>query len=284
MPAQSIEQLYQTSNEIRQLVIKMLEHASSGHSAGSLGMADVFTALYFNILKINPAKPNWSDRDRVILSNGHICPVWYATLAQRGYFDKKELMTLRQIGSRLQGHPHYHSLPGVENTAGSLGQGLSQAAGVALALKMQSKPNQVYALLSDGEHQEGQTWEGYLFAVAQNLTNLTVLIDRNNIQIDGMTEELIPLHSLKNKIDSFGWHTMEIDGHNIEQIIASCQQAQSDQIRPTAIICHTIPGKGVDFMEGKFDWHGKPPNTIEAQKALKQIRSLKGKIVCHQDC
>lgn len=281
---QSIEQLYQTSNQIRQSIINMLEHVGSGHSAGPLGMADIFTALYFHILKINPTKPYWADRDRVILSSGHICPVWYATLAERGYFDKKELMTLRQIDSRLQGHPHYHSLPGVENTAGSLGQGLSQATGVALALKMQSKPNQVYAILSDGEHQEGQTWEGYLFAAAQNLTNLTVLIDRNNIQIDGMTEELIPLHSLKNKIESFGLHTIEIDGHNIEQIISACQQAESDQVRPTAIICHTIPGKGVDFMEGQYDWHGKPPNKIEAKKAIKQIRSMKGKIVCHQDC
>lgn len=284
MPAKSIEELYQISSDIRQSVIKMLEHAGSGHSAGSLGMADVFTALYFYILKHDPHKSNWLNRDRVILSNGHICPVWYATLAQAGYFDKKELFTFRQINSRLQGHPHYHSIPGVENTSGSLGQGLSQAIGVALALKMEGKPNQVYALLSDGEHQEGQTWESYLFASAQNLTNLTVLIDRNNIQIGGMTEDVMPLEKLKEKIESFNWHVIEIDGHNFEQIISACHQAQSDQVRPTAIICHTIPGKGVDFMEGRFDWHGKSPDKEQAKIALKQIRTLNHKIICHQDC
>lgn len=279
---QSLEQLYQTSGVIRQEIIKMLEKAGSGHSAGSLGMADVFAALYFHIIKHDPAKPNWKDRDRVILSNGHTCPVWYATLAQAGYFDKKELSTLRQINSRLQGHPHIHSLPGIENTSGSLGQGLSLAAGVALSLKIDNKPNQVYAITSDGEHQEGQTWEAYLFAKAQNLTNLTVLIDRNNIQIEGMTEDLMPLGSLKNKIEAFGWQTMEIDGHNIEQIIAACHQAQSNQVRPTAIICHTIPGKGVKYMEGLSEWHGKPPNQAEAKIALAQIRSLNNKIICHQ--
>ena len=281
---QSLEQQYQTSNQIRTSIIKMLETAGSGHSAGSLGMADIFTALYFHILKHNPKKPNWPDRDRVILSNGHICPVWYATLAEAGYFEKKELKTLRQINSRLQGHPHYHSLPGVENTAGSLGQGLSQAVGVALALKMKNKPNQVYAITSDGEHQEGQTWEAYLFAKAQNLTNLTVIIDRNNIQIGGMTEDLLPLGSLKQKLEAFGWQAIEVDGHSIEQFIAACHQAQSNQVRPTAIICHTIPGKGVDFMEGLSDWHGKPPNKEQANKAIKQIRSLNNKITCHQHC
>ena len=200
MEEKSVEELYQISNHLRQLVITLLENAGSGHSAGSLGMADVFTTLYFHILKHDPKKPNWKDRDWLILSNGHICPILYASLAQAGYFAEKELLTFRKIDSRLQGHPHYQSAPGIENTSGSLGQGLSQAIGVALSLRLDGKNNQVYALLSDGEHQEGQTWEAYLFAHAQKLTNLTVLIDRNNIQIDGLVENLVPLDDLKAKI------------------------------------------------------------------------------------
>jgi len=282
MEVKSVEELYQISNHLRQLVITMLENAGSGHSAGSLGMADVFTALYFNILKHNPKKPHWKDRDRVILSNGHICPILYASLAHSGYFEEKELLTFRKINSRLQGHPHYQSVPGVENTSGSLGQGLSQAIGIALSLRLNGKNNQVYALLSDGEHQEGQTWEGYLFANAQKLANLTVLIDRNNIQIDGLVENLVPLNDLKRKIAEFGWQVLEIDGHNMEQIIAACQQAESNQVGPTAIICQTIPGKGVDFMESLPAWHGKPPDEKQAQLALKQLRSLNNKITCHQ--
>ncbi len=263
---------------IRQSIISMLVEAGSGHSAGPLGMADVFTSLYFNILKHRPSQPNWTERDYLLVSNGHICPVWYATLAEAGYFDKAELLTLRKLGSRLQGHPHFHSLPGVENTSGPLAQGLSQAAGLALGLKMDGKPNRVYCVMSDGEHQEGQVWEAYLFAGARRLSNLTVLIDRNNIQIDGETEDVLPLQPLKHKLESFNWNVLDIDGHSFDHITSACKQALATRDRPTAVICNTIPGKGVAFMENNYEWHGKPPNREEAKTALQYLRSLGGKI------
>lgn len=256
----------------------MLVHAGSGHSAGPLGMTDVFTALYFGVLKHRPHQPQWEGRDYVILSNGHICPVLYATLAEAGYFQRKEVLTLRDFGSRLQGHPHLGSLPGVENTSGPLAQGLSQAAGLALGLRMGRKPNRVYCVTSDGEHQEGQTWEAYMFAAKNRLTNLTVLIDRNNIQIDGHTEDVMPLHSLEAKLQSFGWQVFEVDGHNIEAIIDVLHQAQAIQEQPTVIVCNTIPGKGVNFMENNYLWHGKPPNAAEAKQALRELRTMKGQI------
>ena len=278
MPAQShpktLSELRETATHVRQLIVQMLLTAGSGHSAGPLGMADVFTALYFAVLQHNPKDPEWLERDRCILSNGHICPVLYATLATAGYFPQTELWTLRKFNSRLQGHPHLSSLPGIENTSGPLGQGLSQACGLAMTFKMDDKNNWVYAVLSDGEHQEGQTWEAYLFAGKNRLSNLTVLIDRNNIQIDGFTEDVMPLDSLRNKIESFGWHVLEVDGHNIRAIIAACRQAQAIQEQPTAIICHTIPGKGVSFMQNQYEWHGKPPDKAEAKRALTELRSL----------
>jgi transketolase len=276
--AQSLADLAQTAISIRKSIVEMLMKAGSGHSAGPLGMADVFTALYFNVLKHDPRQPDWEERDRVILSNGHICPVLYATLAEAGYFSKEELATLRQINSRLQGHPHFGSLPGVENTSGPLGQGLSQAAGLATAFKMDGKRNRVFCLLSDGEHQEGQTWEAYLFAGAKRLNNLTALIDRNNIQIDGYTEDIMPLQPFKTKLEAFRWNVLDIDGHNIEAIIDALNQAKSTQEQPTAIICNTIPGKGVEFMENDYEWHGKPPSGVEGAKALRELRSLKGRI------
>jgi transketolase len=266
--------LYEIATEIRQYIVKMLLKAGSGHSAGALGMADIFTALYFAVLEHNPKKPDWDKRDRLLLSNGHTCPVLYATLARAGYFPLSELWTLREFGSRLQGHPHVGSLPGIENTSGPLGQGLSQACGVAYGYKLDDKDNWVYVVLSDGEHQEGQTWEAYLFAGKYRLHNLTVLIDRNNIQIDGHTEDIMPLESLRAKIESFGWNVLEVDGHNITAITAACRQAQATQEQPTAIICHTIPGKGVSFMQNQSEWHGKPPNKSEAKKALAELRSI----------
>lgn len=280
MPARqlTLRQLDRIATSIRKDIISMLTTAQSGHSAGSLGMADVFTALYFVILNHNPKKPTWPERDRVILSNGHICPVWYATLARAGYFSPKELKTLRQLGSGLQGHPHLGSLPGVENTSGPLAQGLSQAAGLAAAFKMDRHANRIFCLLSDGEHQEGQIWEAYLFASARRLNNLTVLIDRNNIQIDGYTEDIVPLHPLRAKLEAFRWNVLEIDGHNIEAIVDACAQARATQDQPTAIICHTIPGKGVEYMQDNFEWHGKPPNPKQAKEALRELRSLKGRI------
>lgn len=263
---------------IREDIIKMLLEAGSGHSAGPLGMADVFTALYFNVLKYDPKNPEWEERDRLVLSNGHICPVLYATMAHAGYFPVSELKTLRKLGTRLQGHPHRSALPGLETTSGPLGSGISQASGIALGLQMDKKPNWVYCLTSDGEHDEGNTWEAIMFAAKYKINNLTVIIDRNNIQIDGFTEDIMPLESLKDKYEAFGWYVIEIDGHNFEAIIDACNQAKTIHTQPVCIIARTIPGKGVDFMENDYTWHGKPPNSDEAKKALHELRTLQGKI------
>lgn len=272
----SIPELEQKANLIRQDIIKMLLKAGSGHSAGPLGMADVFTALYFHILNHDPQNPTWPERDRVVLSNGHICPVLYATLAHAGYFPLEELETLRQIDSRLQGHPSRVDTPGVEVSSGPLGQGISQAVGMALAGQMDGKRYQTYCLMSDGEHNEGQTWEAILFAGKNRLHDLAVIIDRNNIQIDGYTEDVMPLEPLKEKYEAFNWHVVTIDGHNMQAIIDACQKAKAIYEKPVCIIAHTIPGKGVDFMEWDYEWHGKPPNQEEARRALKDLRSLHG--------
>lgn len=272
------QKLEDIADELRQEVIKMLLAAGSGHSAGSLGTADIFTALYFDILNIDPAKPLDPNRDRFVLSNGHICPILYATLAYRGFFPKEQLKTLRKLNSPLQGHPHYGKLPGIENTSGPLGQGLSQAIGMALAAKMSNQTHRIYCLGSDGELDEGQIWEAAMFGGNHRLNNLTWIIDRNNIQIDGFTEDINPLEPLREKLEAFNWYVMEIDGHNIEEIINSCNMAKAISQRPTVIIAHTIPGKGVDFMEYKFEWHGKPPSKAEAEQALTELRTLKGQI------
>jgi len=285
----NIEQLQTKANEIRQDIIKMLLEAGSGHSAGPLGMADVFTALYFGgIMNYDPKNPKWEERDRLILSNGHICPVLYATLAHAGYFPHEELMTLRKLGSRLQGHPERERLPGVETTSGPLGSGLAQAIGYAYAARMDStslklrgasnKKFRVYCICSDGEHDAGNHWEAVLFAGKNNLSNLTAIVDRNNIQIDGHTEDVMPLEPLKAKYEAFNWHVLDIDGHNIEEVIDACNHAKAVYENPTVIIAHTIPGKGVSFMENMPEWHGKPPNEEEAKKALHELRTLGGKI------
>ena len=272
------EEISYLATIIRKSIIKMLLEAGSGHTAGALGMADVFAALYFSVLKHNPKKPKWEDRDRLILSNGHTCPVLYATLAEAGYFPKSELKTLRKIGSKLQGHPHLNLNLGIENTSGPLGQGFSQAIGMALSFKLDDKSNRVYCVMGDGEQQEGQNWEAYMYAGSKRINNLTVLIDRNNIQIDGYTEDIMPLQPFKHKLETFRWNVLDIDGHNIEAVIDACNQAQATQEQPTAIICNTIPGKDVDFMENLPKWHGKPPNKKEAKTALNELKSLKGKI------
>jgi len=268
----STKRLEQKANQIRQDIIKMLANAGSGHSAGALGMADIFTALYFNIAKIDPKRPNWPNRDRIFLSNGHICPVLYATMARRGFFAPKELTTLRQLGTRLQGHPHRNSLHGLENTSGPLGQGLSQACGSALASRLNKRRNWIYCLMSDGEHDEGQTWEAILFAGKYRLSNITAIMDRNNIQIGGYTEDIMPLEPLRDKLESFNWHVIEIDGHNMEEIIGACSQAKAIVEKPVMILAHTVPGKGVSFMEYDYSWHGKPPSKEEAKKALKELQ------------
>lgn len=270
--------LAEIANKIRQDIIKMLLEAGSGHSAGPLGMADIFTALYFKVLNHNPGKPNWEERDRVVLSNGHICPVLYATLAHAGYFPLEELKTLRKLDTRLQGHPHRSALPGLETTSGPLGSGLSQACGMALAGLMDKKKWWVYCLTSDGEHDAGNTWEAVMFAGKNKLNNLTVIIDRNNIQIDGFTENIMPLEPLKAKYEAFGWHVLEIDGHNFEEIINACNEAKAIFNKPVVIIAHTIPGKGVDFMEKDYKWHGMPPDEKQAKEALAELRTLQGKI------
>lgn len=275
---QQIQELELKANQIRQDIIKMLLEAGSGHSAGPLGMADIFTAFYFHILRHDPKNPDWSERDRLILSNGHICPVRYTTMAHAGYFPISELKTLRKLGTRLQGHPHRTSLPGVETTSGPVGSGLSQSCGLALAGKMDQALWRVYCLMSDGEQDAGNTWEAVLLAGKYKLDNLTAVMDRNNIQIDGFTEDVMPLEDLKAKYEAFKWHVLEVDGHNIQMFVDAVEEAKSIHDLPTLIIAHTTPGKGVDFMENKFQWHGKPPNKEEAKKALQELRTLQGKI------
>ena len=279
MPKLTIQELELKANTIREDIIRMLEHAGSGHSAGPLGLADIFAAMYFDILKHDPKKPNWNQRDLLLLSNGHCAPVLYAAMAESGYFDKEEIMTLRQFGSRLQGHPERQRLPGIEQTSGPLGSGLSQAAGMALALRMNKDLFRwIYVVMGDGELDEGNVWEAAMLASKYKLNNLIGIIDRNNIQIDGPTETVMPLDDLKKKWEAFGWHVIEIDGNNIEAIIDAAAMARAIVEKPVMIIAHTIPGKGVDFMEYDFHWHGAPPNHEQAVKALHELRTLGGKI------
>lgn len=278
MSSHSSVELQLTANNIRESIIEMLVEAGSGHSAGPLDLADIFCALYFEVMKIDPKNPVWPERDWLVLSCGHTCPVLYATMAERGYFPKSELKSLRKIGTRLQGHPHNLSLPGVETTSGPLAQGSSQAVGIALAFRMNKQKNRVYLVMSDGEQNEGQIWEAVMLAGKEKLHNLTAIIDRNNIQIDGYTEDVMPLDDLKAKYEAFNWHVLEVDGHNIQAVINAYREAEAVYEKPTVIIAHTIPGKGVDFMEGKYEWHGKPPKPEEAKVALQELRTLQGKI------
>jgi len=276
----TLTQIEQMANVIRQDIIRMLEHAKSGHSAGPLDLADIFASLYFNIMKHDPKNPDWDERDILILSNGHTVPVRYATMARAGYFEVEELMTLRKFGSRLQGHPERLKLPGMETTSGPLGSGLSQASGMAYVLKnIDINPQRwVYVVMGDGELNEGNIWEAAMFAGKNKLHNLIGIIDRNNIQIDGNTEDVMPLEDLRAKWEAFGWHVQEIDGHNVESIIDACSMARAIVEKPSVIIAHTIPGKGVPFMEYDYHWHGAPPNSEQAKDALKKLRSLAGKI------
>lgn len=279
MPKCTMQELELQADAIRQDIIKMLERAKSGHSAGPLGLADIFTALYFDVLKHNPDKPDWDERDILLLSNGHCVPVRYAAMAHAGYFDRKELMTLRQFGSRLQGHPERTKLPGLESTSGPLGCGLSQACGISLAMRMNKQQHRwVYVVMGDGELNEGNVWEAAMLASKYRLSNVIGIIDRNNIQIDGPTEVVMPLEDLRAKWEAFGWHVLEIDGNNIEAIIDACAMARAIVEKPVMIIAHTVPGKGVDFMEYDFHWHGVPPNHEQAIKALHELRTLQGKI------
>lgn len=270
--------LEEMANTLRQDVIRIVANAGSGHQGGPLGMADIFAALYFHVLNHNPKKPDWEDRDRVVVSNGHICPVLYSALARAGYFPVEELFTLRKINTRLQGHPHRGSLPGLESTSGPLGCGISQAIGMALAAKLDRKKYRIYCLTSDGEHQEGNTWEAVMLAPKYKLNNLTVVVDRNNIQIDGMTEEVMPLEPFADKYKAFNWHVIEIDGNNIEQFVSAAAEAQAIYEKPTVIIAHTIPGKGVSFMERNYLWHSKPFKPEEVEQALEELKMWREKI------
>lgn len=275
---EDVGELQRMANAIRKDIISMLMEAGSGHSAGPLDLADIATALYFNVANISYKKKTDPDRDRIHISCGHTAPVWYAALARAGFFPVEELKTLRKLGSRLQGHIDRLTTPGVESSAASLGQGLGIACGAAYAGKIDKKTYQVYAVLSDGEHDEGSTWEAVAFAGHYGLSHLTAIIDRNNIQIDGPTESIMRKENLREKYEAFGWHVIEIDGHNMEQIIMAFNEAKAIVEHPVCIIAHTIPGKGVDFMEYRYEWHGTPPNKEQAKNALRQLRSLDSKI------
>jgi transketolase len=278
------------ANEIRQSIIEMLVEAGSGHTAGPLGMADIFTLLYFEVLRQRPDDPFWEERDRLILSNGHICPVLYAAMAHAGYFPEDELLTLRKFGSRLQGHPHRESLPGIETSSGPLGSGLSQAVGMAIAERMANPHSSkyFYCLMSDGELDCGQTWEAAMLAGREQLYNLIAIVDRNGIQIDGYTKDIMPLEPLREKFESFNFDVQEVDGHNIRAVNDAIGKAQAVYGQPSIIIAHTIPGKGVDIFERDFRWHGNPPgkgpedevpHAKQGAVALEKLRSLNGAIV-----
>lgn len=264
------------ANDIRQSIIKMLALAGSGHTAGALGMADIFALLYFHILKHDPKNPFWEERDRLVLSNGHICPALYAAMAHSGYFPIEELETLRKFGGRLQGHPHREYLKFIENSSGPLGSGLSQAIGMALADKMDGKERsrRIYCLMSDGDLDEGNSWEAMMLAGKNKLANLTAIIDRNNIQIDGNTEKVMPLEPLADKWRAFGWHAIEVSGHDFRALEKAIEEMKEIFDKPVVIIAHNIPGKGVSFMERDYHWHGKAPNKAEAESALLELKNL----------
>ncbi|PIP87269.1 transketolase [Candidatus Campbellbacteria bacterium CG22_combo_CG10-13_8_21_14_all_36_13] len=281
LDSKKIKMLQLMANDIRVSIIEMLLEAGSGHTAGPLGMADIFTYLYFNELKHNPKDPFWKDRDRLVLSNGHICPVLYATMAHAGYFPVSELKTLRKFGSRLQGHPHRDFLPMLETSSGPLGSGLSQTVGMAIADRMdngRSSDKFFYCMLGDGELNEGQNWEAIMLAGKEQLHNVIAIIDRNNIQIDGYTEDVMPLDPLDEKFKSFGWHVVDVDGHNFESISEGIGEAKAVFERPSVVIAHTIPGKGVKEFMRKAEWHGKSPNEDESKMALNELRTLRGQI------
>lgn len=276
----TMKQLEQTANQVRKDIVTMLEHAGSGHSAGPLGLADLVTTLYLGIMNIDPKHPDMPDRDLFFLSNGHCVPVQYAVMAEAGYFPREEIMTLRKWGSRLQGHPERTKLPGLENTSGPLGCGIGQGAGAAYTFQYldNQRHRWVYVVTGDGELDEGNNWESIMFAAKYKLSQLIVFVDRNNIQIDGPTESVMPLEDLAGKWRSFGWHVQEIDGHNIESIMDAVGMAKAIENRPSVIITHTIPGKNVEFMEYDYKWHGVPPNSEQAKEALRELRTMGGKI------
>jgi transketolase len=289
-----IKELEKKANNIREDLVKMLIESGSGHSAGPLGQADIFTVFYFHVLKHDPQNPMWPERDRLILDVGHCVPIRYVAMAHAGYFPKKELMTLRKIGSRIEGHPNYLRMPALETTSGPLGEGLSQACGFAMAARMDGTDldYHIWCIGSDGEQQEGMTWEAAMFAAKYRLSNLTYIIDRNNIQIDGYTEDIMPLEPLREKYEAFGWHVMEMNGHDMREIISTLEESKSIQEKPVLIIANTTPGKGIEFIENRFGWHGVPPGAgpedvvpkeEQAKRALEELRTLRGRIEAEHD-
>ncbi len=289
-----IKELEKKANNIREDLVKMLIESGSGHSAGPLGQADIFTVFYFHVLKHDPQNPMWPERDRLILDVGHCVPIRYVAMAHAGYFPKKELMTLRKIGSRIEGHPNYLRMPALETTSGPLGEGLSQACGFAMAARMDGTDldYHIWCIGSDGEQQEGMTWEAAMFAAKYRLSNLTYIIDRNNIQIDGYTEDIMPLEPLREKYEAFGWHVMEMNAHDMREIISTLEESKSIQEKPVLIIANTTPGKGIEFIENRFGWHGVPPGAgpedvvpkeEQAKRALEELRTLRGRIEAEHD-
>lgn len=268
----SIETLKAIAVTIRCDIIEMIAAANAGHPGGSLSAADIVTALYFRVMRIDPENPDWPDRDRFILSKGHACPVWYAALAERGYYDKAHLATLRQLNSILQGHPDMNKTPGIDMTAGSLGHGLSAGLGMALSGKMRKKGYHVWIIIGDGESQEGSIWEAAMAAPKWRLDNLTAILDHNNLQNDDCVDTEMPIEPVADKWRAFGWYVLEINGHDMEAIVEALEGAKGIEGMPTIIIAHTIKGKGVSFMENMVDWHGKAPCKEEAIQALEEIR------------
>jgi transketolase len=268
----SIDELKRMAGLIRCDIIEMICTAGAGHPGGSLSATDIVTALYFRLMRIDPQNPGWPDRDRFILSKGHACPVWYAALAERGYFDKKHLATLRRLGSILQGHPDMHKTPGVDMTVGSLGHGFSAGLGMALAGKLRKKDYHVWVVIGDGESQEGSIWEAAMAAPKWKLDNLTVILDRNHLQNDYCVDDVMPIEPVADKWRAFNWHVETIDGHSMEQVVSALEAAKARTGVPTAIIAETVKGKGVSFMENVADWHGKAPCQAEAAQAMDEIR------------
>ena len=275
---QRLDELRAHANDIRQGIIRSLAAAGSGHSAGSLDMADVFAALYFHLLRHDPKNPDWPDRDRLLLSCGHIAPVRYSAMAYAGYFPIDELQTLRHFRTRLQGHPERVSLPGLETTSGPLGEGLAQGTGMALAAKLDAKDWRVYVVTSDAEHQCGLHWEAMMTAAKFKLDNLTCVIDRNFIQIDGSTEDVMPLEPLADKYRAFNWEVFECDGNDVGAVVDTIERAKDVRGKPQVVIAHTVPGKGVSYMEGDYLWHGKPPKRDEAEEALRELTAARERI------
>lgn len=268
-------QLKEIATQIRKDIIEAVHAAGSGHPGGSLSAADILAVLYFHKMKIDPKNPKWEERDKFVLSKGHAAPVLYAALAEKGYFPKEELLKLRHTGAMLQGHPEMKGIPGVEMSTGSLGQGFSAAIGMALAARLDKKSNRIYTLLGDGEVQEGIVWEAAMAASHYKLDNLTAILDFNGLQIDGHNDEVMSIHPIHEKWESFGWHVLTIDGHNMEEIIDALEKAETIKQKPTMIIAKTIKGKGVSFMENQVGWHGNAPKKEEAQQALKELGGAK---------